>query len=1152
MGSRELAPSQLTLAENMVRIERRFQQVDKNGDGEIDLGEFTKLLPKLGLSWDKESIKTCLSLIDKDGNGKLDIKEFKNACYMACMRQPNEEIDMILAMVLKRMMKKGPMTKELRSLGAGEDGRSNVASGFKNVQAPERAIVEEEIASKIEGEFTKLDADMDGLINFDEFSNGIKQLGLGWSPQKINTVLSAIGDKTINFQQFKSVLQAACEANPKADVTTIFRTTLINLAAKATMNEGFRENKVKRMMKAVDSTFDNIDSNKDGKLDLAEFTSAVKDTFGLDWDDEKIASTLKKIDSDGNGTIERMEFRQALYVACMRNPEQDLNELIGNTLKSMANKGAMAADMKNAMKEGLNLNKVDAPERKLAYEEDVQSRIQQKFAEIDMNKDGSINVEEFGKALKELGLKWQEATVKNVLGDLGENGEISFNQFRGVLDAACEANPTESIDFILKTTLVNLANKSKLNKQFNNAALKKKTASLDKEFSSRDKNKDGTLDMKEFADAIQGWGLSWSSDEIKDVLGKIDTDQSGDISLAEFKRAFSLAASKNPALELNEAIAVTLKDLARRNAMNAAFKAGMKSGGFNLAKRKTKVKNGREEEIVSKIATKFQEMDLDGDGALNIEEFSKGIQALGLKWGQYKIRGVLRKIDTDGSGDISFSELGQVLYAAVDAFPTQKIDDLLVSCLENYAAKSTMNTQFNDVKSKRIMETVQKKFAELDKNGDGQLDLQEFTTAVKAFGLDWEEARIQKALNNIDTDNNGTISAQEFKSALYMACMRNADTGVDEILQAVLERMEQKGAMNAQLGNEFPRLKKVEVNKREFTEEAMSKIEEAFAKVDVNKDGVLTPDELASTTKRLGLNWDEKECKEIINRIDLDGTGQLQIFDFAHVVSAAASKNPNASVDDILKMSLNTLAAKRSLKAQMREQGLKKKMRDMDNVFKEIDKNGDGKLDLGEFTTAMSKFNLQWSDQEVKDCLAKIDTNGNGCIERNEYQAAFYNAAIKNPDLPIDEIITCALQNMMSKGSMNARFSADFSKVAGGLKKTQTKAVEGVAKVDVVSEIEAKFMGLDQDLDGMLSYEEFASVLANVGLKWDEAKTKQTMSKIDTSGKGKIQFQDFKNVMFRCANRHPDFTIDQVLRTALANLSSQKAVNAELRKKSNA
>jgi len=1151
MGSRELPPSEISLAENMVRIERRFANIDTNGDGKIDLKEFTALLPKLGLNWDKSTTQRVVNELDRNGDGVLDQKEFKNACYMACMRQPNESIDNILAQVLRRMITKGPMTAELKAKGSSTDGRSNVMEDFKSVDAPEQKIVEEEIASKVEGEFQKLDKDMDGLIDFTEFEDGVNQLGLGWSTEKVRTVLQTIGDKTINFQQFKAVLQAACEANPDADVTTIFRTTLINLANKATMNSGFRENKVKRMMAAVNSTFDEIDTNKDGKLDLAEFTDAVKNKFGLAWEDDKIKSTLTKIDSDGNGTIERLEFRQALMVACMRNPEQDLNDLIANTLNSMANKGALGKDMLAGMKEGLNLKKVDAPERKMVVEEDAQSRIQQKFMEIDINKDGSINLEEFSKALTDLGLKWQKKTVENVLSEVGANGEIAFNQFRGVLDAACQMNPNASVDMILKTTLVNLANKTKLNNQFNNQKLKEKTDNLEKEFESRDKDKNGALNVREFADAVQGWGLSWSQDEIKEVLAKIDTDGSGDINLTEFKRAFSLAASKNPQLDLNDAIAVTLKDLARRNALNAAFKAGSQQG-FNLAKRKTKVKDKTEEDAVSKIATKFQEMDLDGDGALNIDEFSKGVQGLGLKWPQYKIKGVLRKIDSDGSGDISFSELGQVLYAAVHAFPKKDVNEILVSTLQNYAAKSTMNAQFAEVKSKNIMATVTKKFAALDKNGDGQLDLNEFTEACKSFGLDWTEDQIKSTLQKIDTDQSGTISASEFKAALYIACMRNSDTGIDEIISAVLQRMASKGAMNAQLGNEFPRLKKVEQNKRILSEDVMSKIELAFAKVDLNMDGTLTPDELAKTTKELGLNWDEKQCTEMINRIDLDGTGSLDMFDFAHVCSAAAAKNPAASVDDILRMSLSSLSQKRSLKAQMREAGLKKKMRDMDGVFKKIDKNSDGNLDTEEFSAAIKAFNLDWSDQEIKDCLGKIDANGDGVIQKNEYQAAFYNAAIKNPDLPIEEIIVCALRNMMNKGSMNTRFSADFGKVTAKLKKTKTRAVEGVPKDDVVSQIESTFMSLDEDLDGVLSPNEFAATLKKVGLTWDDAKTSQIMKNLSSRPDGKIQFADFKGIMFRCANRHPDFTIDQVLRTALANLSSQKAVNAEIRKKSNA
>merc|ERR550517_797248 len=104
----------------------------------------------------------------------------------------------------------------------------------------------------------------------------------------------------------------------------------------------------------------------------------------------------------------------------------------------------------------------------------------------------------------------------------------------------------------------------------------------------------------------------------------------------------------------------------------------------------------------------------------------------------------------------------------------------------------------------------------------------------------------------------------------------------------------------------------------------------------------------------------------------------------------------------------------------------------------------------------------------------------------------------------------------------------------------------------MVSQIEAKFMSLDEDLDGVLSPAEFGSTLKAVGLTWDDAKVASVMKNLSSRDDGKIQFADFKGIMFRCANRHPDFTIDQVLRTALANLASQKAVNAQIRKKSNA
>merc|ERR1712045_53905 len=231
------------------------------------------------------------------------------------------------------------------------------------------------------------------------------------------------------------------------------------------------------------------------------------------------------------------------------------------------------------------------------------------------------------------------------------------------------------------------------------------------------------------------------------------------------------------------------------------------------------------------------------------------------------------------------------------------------------------------------------------------------------------DSKIQDALKKMDSDNSGTISTKEFRSALYMACMRNPDTSIDELLEAVLNRMMSQGSMNSQLAESgFPVLKK--------TRQVRTKSE------------------------------------KVISSIDVDGTGTLSIADFAYVVGAAAQKNPSASEEDILKLSLQSLARRRSMKTQLRANKLKQSMLKMDNLFRDLDKDKDGKLDLTEFTEGVKSFNLAWSDAEIADCLKKIDADGNGFIEKAEFQTAFYNACIKNPDLGLDEIVPAALTQM--------------------------------------------------------------------------------------------------------------------------------------------
>merc|ERR1719461_418255 len=174
------------------------------------------------------------------------------------------------------------------------------------------------------------------------------------------------------------------------------------------------------MLGAMKSTFDDLDKDKNGSLDQKEFSTAMRDVFKFDWSAEKMDEMLKKIDTDKSGTIEKKEFTRVFYAAALANPEQDIQELISSTLTTMAQKGGMGMQLKAGMPQ---LKKVANPgQAKLAIDEDVQSKISQKFQEIDVDRDGALNIAEFSAALKDLGMKWQVATIRKVMGQLGENG----------------------------------------------------------------------------------------------------------------------------------------------------------------------------------------------------------------------------------------------------------------------------------------------------------------------------------------------------------------------------------------------------------------------------------------------------------------------------------------------------------------------------------------------------------------------------------------------------------------------------------------------------------------------------------------------------------------------------------------------------------
>ena len=57
-------------------LRARYDRCDKDGDGRIDLNEFSALLDALALGYEEAQVRAAFTALDTDQNGQIDFGEF--------------------------------------------------------------------------------------------------------------------------------------------------------------------------------------------------------------------------------------------------------------------------------------------------------------------------------------------------------------------------------------------------------------------------------------------------------------------------------------------------------------------------------------------------------------------------------------------------------------------------------------------------------------------------------------------------------------------------------------------------------------------------------------------------------------------------------------------------------------------------------------------------------------------------------------------------------------------------------------------------------------------------------------------------------------------------------------------------------------------
>ncbi|EDO05489.1 EF hand calmodulin family protein [Babesia bovis T2Bo] len=139
----------------------------------------------------------------------------------------------------------------------------------------------------------------------------------------------------------------------------------------------------------------------------------------------------------------------------------------------------------------------------------------------------------------------------------------------------------------------------------------------------------------------------------------------------------------------------------------------------------------------------------------------------------------------------------------------------------------------------------------------------------------------------------------------------------------------------------------------QLSEEQIAEFKEAFSLFDRDGDGSITTKELGTVMRSLGQNPTEAELADMINDIDTSGTGAI---DFPEFLILMARKMKEGDTEE-----------------------------ELVQAFKVFDRDGNGFISAQELRHVMTNLGEKLTNEEVEEMLREADVDGDGKINYEEF-----------------------------------------------------------------------------------------------------------------------------------------------------------------------
>ncbi|XP_043266504.1 probable calcium-binding protein CML22 [Venturia canescens] len=168
-----------------------------------------------------------------------------------------------------------------------------------------------------------------------------------------------------------------------------------------------------------------------------------------------------------------------------------------------------------------------------------------------------------------------------------------------------------------------------------------------------------------------------------------------------------------------------------------------------------------------------------------------------------------------------------------------------------------------------------------------------------------------------------------------------------------------------------------------ITKAQMKEFEDAFNLFDKDRDGSITKEELGRVMRGLGQFARMEELRTMLEEIDTDGDGNVSLVEFVKIVSNIGSASSAAAPTDL-----------------SQEEQEEQELRDAFRVF---DKHNRGYITASDLRAVLQCLGEDLSEEEIEDMIKEVDEDGDGRIDFYEFARSLVEPGTDDEDEEEDD-----------------------------------------------------------------------------------------------------------------------------------------------------